>query len=499
MGSWNFEPGRLYYLAELIPWAGSLAPHVSTWVFDGCSEMRAKRSACDSGEPTCSFSALCFDRGWKASSRKRVFADLLGAAGAMLSWDGLMCSVAELDKRLKALRPNLGRSDGGEFLECIVEAAATGGKTLRSNPDAAGGFRCEHLYYRIGFIGWRGQEETVVETYVFDGMVVPRCVSRAPKCSSRRVHQFSLVSNLDGERPERGRPVHFRQARLARESFRSWEEFRVSGETVRMHHGNRRQWQRPAGRQTRGTARASKLVWTDQGDEAVGGIVGSQSIRHITISSRKISGRALANLQTLPNLEVLEFRRRPVSVADLTCLRALSRLRALVVSDCLLSNSAMCEISAARSLRGLYLWNCRLPRDGLAGLVELHRLNELSLSRSQIDDNRLSYLSRLKNLRTLQLHQTEVTDAGMVHLSVLSKLSSLELRWTNVTDAGTSHLQKLSCLVRLDLSFTVIGDQSLDLFQKLTALKDINLRGTRVTDEGVNRFRKRLPDCGVLR
>ena len=48
MTSWEYEPGGLYYLVELVQWAGKPVPHVSTWVFDPSSETGLVQSSADS-------------------------------------------------------------------------------------------------------------------------------------------------------------------------------------------------------------------------------------------------------------------------------------------------------------------------------------------------------------------------------------------------------------------------------------------------------------------
>ena len=86
----------------------------------------------------------------------------------------------------------------------------------------------------------------------------------------------------------------------------------------------------------------------------------------------------------------------------------------------------------------------------LVHLRALPKLKTLVLRAPGISDAGLANLEELTGLRGLDLSGTSITDAGLVHIKGLTSLTWLDIRSTKVTDAGRAELQEAlpGCLLQ---------------------------------------------------
>jgi Leucine-rich repeat (LRR) protein len=167
-------------------------------------------------------------------------------------------------------------------------------------------------------------------------------------------------------------------------------------------------------------------------------------------SAIDFTARALAAIDDLPDLRILEFSDNPkIDDASLAHLAHLSRLRIL------------------------YLYRTHVTGAGLSQLIGCRNLWYLHLDRTPLDDRGLVQISRLTNLRSLYLNNTKITDNGLTPLALLTSLDRLRVNYTDVSDSG------------------------LDRLAKITSLKDLDVFGTNVTSVGIRRIQQALPKCSV--
>lgn len=110
---------------------------------------------------------------------------------------------------------------------------------------------------------------------------------------------------------------------------------------------------------------------------------------------------------------------------DLTCLRGLPGLQALLLNNTAVGDVAVKELS------------------------HIPRLEELSLRTTRITDAGLSHLARLQRLEFLYLQDNEISDAGLANLESLTSLKLLKLDGTRVTARGIRKLQRALPLTQI--------------------------------------------------
>jgi hypothetical protein len=105
---------------------------------------------------------------------------------------------------------------------------------------------------------------------------------------------------------------------------------------------------------------------------------------------------------------------------------------------------------------GVYLRDCPATDETLQCVRHLTGLKALSISNTRVTDAGLADLNRLVRLERLWLANTAVTDAGLAHLKDLPALQELWLENTQVSDAGLAHLKGLTSLEGLWLDNTQV-------------------------------------------
>ena len=140
-------------------------------------------------------------------------------------------------------------------------------------------------------------------------------------------------------------------------------------------------------------------------------------------------------------------------------LRSQSNIEELHLMYSEISNGGLIRLKNIHSLSILDLTGCRKISDvGLACLRDLTNLSELNLSDTKVTDAGLAHIEGLINLATLDLSVTEISDKGLVHLKNLTKLFRLNLGGTKITDAGLAHFKNFANLIELNISGTKINN-----------------------------------------
>jgi internalin A len=212
---------------------------------------------------------------------------------------------------------------------------------------------------------------------------------------------------------------------------------------------------------------------------AVGGL------KELYLSGAKdISDQGLTTIAKHVHLEVLQVGGERITDDGLAELKSLQNLRHLVLSSPKLTGKGFRDGAGFKKLEIL---EARFPcsDDGLKSIGNLGCLNTLRLRGAPVNDAALKELSKLKRLEVLDLSDTNITDAGVKHLSSLTSLQSLNLSRTRITDQGLKSVETLVALTSIRLEKTQIGDVGLAYLCSFPKLRNLELSGTLVTDTGI--------------
>ena len=190
---------------------------------------------------------------------------------------------------------------------------------------------------------------------------------------------------------------------------------------------------------------------------------GLTKLTKITLPSATVlTGKQLAPLAALSNLEILPFRIPEIDHPVLAVLAKMNKLKEF-------------------NLDGVKLTNRKLEY-----LKGLKNLEVLTLGREgEYTDRGLANLKDLTNLKTLIVRNYRGSNSGLANLKPLSKVKVLELFGPYISDAGVAHLSGLPNLERVRLDGLNIGDPALDAFRNLDHIIEISVIGTRVGDRGL--------------
>ena len=162
----------------------------------------------------------------------------------------------------------------------------------------------------------------------------------------------------------------------------------------------------------------------------------------IHVATQSIDGSELAQLASLPALQVLLLDHEDNAIGDSDCV-ALATRQSLVhlrIRGGSIGDEGLAHLAKLPNLRILNLPHSRVTDRGLASLASAPRLSQLRLGRAQITDKGLAHLADFPALRQIHLIDAPITDAGLKTIAALADLDSLYLDGSRVTDAGEAWL-----------------------------------------------------------
>ncbi|HVW01497.1 MAG TPA: hypothetical protein VHB77_14190 [Planctomycetaceae bacterium] len=205
----------------------------------------------------------------------------------------------------------------------------------------------------------------------------------------------------------------------------------------------------------------------------------NQTVRSISIDGHpKFDLRRILPLSEATTLTGLDTHFDPEGFG---AIRQFTKMHALELFDCELTDTEMAELSGCRCLERLAVDAKSVTDAGLRSLVGLP-IRSLSLGNTGITDAGLAHLSSLR-LEKLDIRGTAVTDAGLEHLAHLP-LTELDLAKTRITDAGLRHLSSLP-LRELLLFDTRIGDAGIGELRPIQTLEELFVIDTDITADGL--------------
>jgi formylglycine-generating enzyme required for sulfatase activity len=263
-------------------------------------------------------------------------------------------------------------------------------------------------------------------------------------------------------------------------------------------------------------------------DKALAALRDLNHLRYLNLDFCKaVTDAGLGPLKNLGNLEYLTLAELGGNITDngIARLTGLSRLTALGLQNCVLTDKCADSLVKLRRLRHVNLNYTHIGDEGLGKLAELPNLQSLELAFTditdagvgqvarmqalshvrlpwQIGDDGVAHLSKMENLESVycgafgEKPKVPLTDTGVAHIARIPHLKRLDLVGARrITDAGLAHLSRLKQLSHLSLhGCEDITDAGLRHLEALPALEEVDLRGTKVTDQGKARLMAKLAE-----
>lgn len=199
------------------------------------------------------------------------------------------------------------------------------------------------------------------------------------------------------------------------------------------------------------------LESTDITDTELASLHHLTQLRKLNLSrNKRLTNGGLVHFAALTQLRELNLSSNPdITDEGLTHLAALTQLRKLVLNNHMnIRSEELDKLAPLKQLRVLHLKASPITNKGLAKLARLSQLRELGLSYSLFLTNKeLKYLTPLSQLQVLDLRGTRITNGGLAKLAPLTELRELYLTSNfDITDKGLKHLARLAQLRKLHLS-----------------------------------------------
>jgi hypothetical protein len=166
----------------------------------------------------------------------------------------------------------------------------------------------------------------------------------------------------------------------------------------------------------RGQSDRIHLIQGVVGDDDLPRIIALKALRELLLDNSQITSAGVEQLQSLPNLEHLRLRGRPLDDAAL---------------------SAAAEI---QSLRILNLPHGDFTDDGVKSLAKLPNLVQLRLGGKRLTDRALAEMMSFPALLRIHLLDAPITDEGLKAVHANKRLESLYLDGSQVTEQGLRDL-----------------------------------------------------------
>jgi Leucine-rich repeat (LRR) protein len=213
-----------------------------------------------------------------------------------------------------------------------------------------------------------------------------------------------------------------------------------------------------------------------------------EGVNDVGIASMHVEGSKLVSLKIRPH--------RSVPVTYLSIMRG---LKALGLSDAIISDTVVNQISAQQQLETLDLSQSSIGDETLQQLQALDGLTWIGLRHTKVGDAGIKSLLKCKRLANVDLTGSRVTDQGCQVLRRCPQLKAVQLANCAITDDGAKELAKIGGLEYVGLDNTAVTDRGVCELAKLPQLKWIRLINCKITDVAAKELLKssRLENCQV--
>jgi len=194
------------------------------------------------------------------------------------------------------------------------------------------------------------------------------------------------------------------------------------------------------GKLTKMKALLLDFLWVSE--DGLARLKGCQHLEEIYLARTLAGDEAMAMLQHFPKLRKLRISATQITGKGLAALSKLRQLEDLDISECSqLFDSDLAPLAAMTQLKRLNLWRDAITDVGVAHLAPLSKLEWLNLDNTQLTNAGLAHLAGMRKLTFLHLGSTSVSDTGLTYLQGLTSLNDLKLTRTAVTKVGVEQLQ----------------------------------------------------------
>ena len=226
-------------------------------------------------------------------------------------------------------------------------------------------------------------------------------------------------------------------------------------------------------------------------DEGLAHLKKLPNLQYLSLRGQSFTDKALAYVQNVPSLKILNVGHIPITDAGLAHISKLKNLENLALYNTKVTNNGLVHLTAMPSLKKLNLHGTQVTGEGLQYLKKIKTLEYLDLPYSGISDDDLIHLSALPNLEYLGVSlfsNSPLADRGLEHLSGVQSLEKLHVGGTGFTDAGMAHIAKLRNLRELYLAFAPqITNEGLAKLAAMKSLEHLSLpRESKITVSGLS-------------
>lgn len=164
----------------------------------------------------------------------------------------------------------------------------------------------------------------------------------------------------------------------------------------------------------------------------------------MTDADEKISDRLVPYIHHLSGLKGIDMDQSETTDAGLSKLGAMPELRALALSETMVTGKCLRDLTVCRKLESLRFGKGAIDNESLRYLVEFPNLANLELSRTNLSLRGLEHVSKCKKLSSLDINENpSIDDRAVPLLLKLTNLDHLYIKQTKISYAGLLQLRKL--------------------------------------------------------
>ncbi|MBS0264760.1 MAG: hypothetical protein JSS02_22690 [Planctomycetes bacterium] len=174
-------------------------------------------------------------------------------------------------------------------------------------------------------------------------------------------------------------------------------------------------------------------------DAGIAHIKDLKELEDLQLGRSQVADNGLHTIGTFKKLKTLDLQYTPVTDAGLVHLKPL-HLRWLCLRHTAITGKSLAALTGMTEMDYLILDATQVDDASLTQLARMKKLRSLDLSETQVTEAGLAKLAPFQELTDLKLNGLPITDRGIPALLALKNLRSLEMNKSQVTQAGFKRL-----------------------------------------------------------
>lgn len=163
---------------------------------------------------------------------------------------------------------------------------------------------------------------------------------------------------------------------------------------------------------------------------------------YIVVDTATIDDIHLRDLAGLSSLKAIELGRSELTLAGVQQLATIPRLERVTLRGRPVDDAMLAALCGSASIQYLNLPATSITDRGLTALERCPQLLQLRIGGGQITDAGMAPIARLPALRFLHLIHIKLTDRGLATLADMQQLESLYIDGADISDVGVEQLLK---------------------------------------------------------